>query len=373
MKLVDLNYHCHSDITDPQQVIDLHAPSSGYIDPIRKNVQLVMVKHMAHEGLVRQDEINYHFFKSKNRFWYIPFRTHRFLKKMRPDVIMVHGFVFPLQVMALRRMLGVKPVILVQHQGDKPYRNKIKAWFQRRADKAIDGYLFTAKGNARPWQLAKVIRDENKCFELLSASSPFTNGYRKKGDATLRLSGDPVFLWVARLNANKDPLGILKTFLRFLEVQPRASLYFVYQTTDLLADLESCMKEYPQWQHAVHFIGKKERSDLEEWFNVADFYISGSHSEGSGYALAEAMACGCIPVVTNIPSFLKITNDGQLGLHFEPGNPDSCYDALLKTIHIDRQQMSNAAAEYAKQHLGYQAIADQLFGIASQLINRRAP
>jgi glycosyltransferase involved in cell wall biosynthesis len=370
MKLADLNYHCHTDITDPYEVISLHAFSSGYIDPISRHLELLLIKHMAHEALVREEGVNYHFFKSRNRSWYIPSRTHRFLKKAKPDVILVQGFVFPLQVMALRRALGKNVKILLQHHGERPFKG-IKGWLQRRADKSVSAYLFTAKNNARPWLDAGIISNENKCRELLSASSPFSNISRKNNNSPVQLAGSPTFLWVARLNENKDPLTVVRAFLRFLEQSPGAQLHMIYQTEELLPQLQQLMEHYPQWRSSIHFCGKKERTELEDWYNAADFYISGSHREGSGYALAEAMVCGCIPVVTNIPSFIKMTDDGKMGFIFEPGDADSCYAALLRTTNIDKDQVSDLVATYAMKHLGYEAVASQLLAIAYETVNHK--
>ena len=60
------------------------------------------------------------------------------------------------------------------------------------------------------------------------------------------------------------------------------------------------------------------QSELEKIYNQHQFFILGSHYEGSGYALLEAMACGCIPIVTNIPSYKFMTNNGDCALLFSP-------------------------------------------------------
>ena len=54
-----------------------------------------------------------------------------------------------------------------------------------------------------------------------------------------QVAGDPVFLWAGRLNANKDPLTVVKAFLKFLRFQPTARLYMIYQTTELLPELKA--------------------------------------------------------------------------------------------------------------------------------------
>ena len=59
-------------------------------------------------------------------------------------------------------------------------------------------------------------------------------------------------------------------------------------------------------------------------------FVSGSHSEGSGYALIEAMSAGVVPVVTDIPSFRAIA--GDCGARWPPGDAGAFADALLTRV-----------------------------------------
>ena len=44
---------------------------------------------------------------------------------------------------------------------------------------------------------------------------------------------------------------------------------------------------------------------------AADLFVLGSHREGSGYSLIEALACGLPPVVTDIHAFRTLTGCGR--------------------------------------------------------------
>jgi glycosyltransferase involved in cell wall biosynthesis len=112
----------------------------------------------------------------------------------------------------------------------------------------------------------------------------------------------------------------------------------IYHTDELLAEITRLLpgrtKDCP-----VILIGKKPHLELLFWFNSADYYLSASHYEGSGTALCEAISCGCIPIVTNIPPFKAIL--GKSGLLYEPGNENSLLTALNQTNQLpidDRQQ-----------------------------------
>jgi glycosyltransferase involved in cell wall biosynthesis len=128
------------------------------------------------------------------------------------------------------------------------------------------------------------------------------------------------------------------------------------------------LQENEQLKKAVILKGKVNHCELEASYNAADFFISGSHKEGSGYALIEAMACGCIPVVTNIPSFKKITCGGIYGFLFEPGNPESLLRVLLNLKSINKEEMSASVVNHFNQSLSFKSIADNLFRICERFI-----
>jgi glycosyltransferase involved in cell wall biosynthesis len=367
IKLVELNYHCHTEFNRPEQVVEKHALSSGFIHFITDRVELLLVKHLNYNGHSTIKNIRYAFFKSRNKFWHIPFATHRFIKKEKPDVVLVQGFVFVLQVMALRWVLGKKCIILVQHHGEKPFSG-IKGFFQRKADACINGYLFTALGNAGIWIDKKVISNRKKCFSILSASTQFAAKDKAQCKQITRIKGTVNFIWVGRLNANKDPVTVLKAFEKFIAGYPGVALYMIYQTEELLDVIKKMIAGSATLQTAVHLVGKIEHNKLEAWYNAADFYISGSHSEGSGYALVEAMACGCIPVVSAIPSFKKITRSGEFGILFEPGNAGELYQKLVGTNSLDKENYSRIIQQYSAAQLSYKAVADQIYTLASNMV-----
>jgi glycosyltransferase involved in cell wall biosynthesis len=369
IKLVELNYHCHTEYTTPEQVISKHALSSGFIHFIKDKVKLILVKHLNYEGEARIENIRYRFFKSRNKFRHIPFKTHRFIKNEKPDVVLVQGFVFVLQVMFLRWKLGKDCVIFVQHHGEKPFTG-LKGFLQRKADACIDGYLFTALDNATVWLNKKIISKKEKCFEVLSASTYFGEKDKTVCKARLNMAGENNFLWVGRLNNNKDPISVISAFEKYLDVNKLARLYMIYQTAELIEDIRLLIAGSETLKNGIFLIGKVENRELEYWYNGADFYISGSHSEGSGYALVEAMACGCIPVITAIPSFKKITCDGKYGILFEPGNTEDLYKNLLGLEALDKEKYSRMVRVYAAENLSYKAVADQIYQLSVSLITK---
>jgi len=368
LKLIDLNYHTHCDLSKPEDVLELQKASIGFAAFIKEKLSIELIRHMNYEGEKLIDGIKYVFFKSKNKSWYIPFKTHRYIQKQSPDIVLIQGLIFPLQLITLKIMLPEKTKIIVQHHGEKPYHG-FKKLLQKIADHYIDIYLFTSAENANEWVETKIISSKEKCHELLEASTSFQLKDKLQCKLRLGFTKNENFLWVGRLNIGKDPMTVLNAFEKLIISCPQARLFMIYQTEELLEVIKRKIEENEQLKKAVILRGKVKHFELEVWYNAADFFISGSHKEGSGYALIEAMSCGCIPIVTHIPSFKKITCDGTFGFLFEPANSESLLNILLNLKNIDKENLSEAITDHFYHSLSFQSIADELFSICKRLMN----
>lgn len=366
LKIIELNYHCHPS-GSPAELLALHHAASGFVLDMKARANVVLVKHrfaacqLVHEG------VPCHFFVRRNRFWQIPWATHRFIKKEKPDVVIVQGFVFPLQVMALRMLLGKKPLIIAMHHGERPWTG-IKGWAQRMADQCMTAYTFTDNGNATPWLRTKIIKHANKCVEILGAAPTLQPQDRASSLQLTGMDGRPNFLWVGRLQPVKDPVTVVTAFAQYLTHQPRAKLYMVFQDDALLGTIQALLQNDDRLRQAVHLVGKLDNHTLAHWFSAADYYVSGSHREGSGFALLEAMYCGCIPIVTDIPSFKKITDGGRLGFFYPPGEVDALLQVLLGLDGVDVDGLRAEVLIYAEQHFTHEAIAGEMMRVVEELI-----
>ena len=369
IKLIDLNYHTHSNISEPGKVMELQKASIGFVKFIKEKLTIQLIKHINCEGEEYVDGIKYNFFKSRNKFWHIPFKTHHYIKTQHPDIVLIQGLIFPIQLIALKLKLGKNAKIMVQHHGEKPFTG-IKKLFQQIADRFINGYLFTSLENANEWVENKIISDNQKCYEVLEASTYFQRKDKELCKPQLSFTGSQNFLWVGRLNVGKDPLTILKAFEKYISTHHDAKLFMIYQTDELLPGIKKIIEQNEGLKNSVVLQGIVSYIELETWYSAADFYISGSHKEGSGYALIEAMACGCIPIVTNIPSFKKIINNGAYGFLFERGNEESLLNTLLKLDNIDRGKLSISIVEHFNNSLSFESISDTLYRVCEKLISK---
>ena len=287
------------------------------------------------------------------------------MKFLNPDIVVLQGLHHPVQLVQLRFILNKKTKIIAQHHAEKPFTG-IKKYVQRIADNYVDAYLFASYAMGMDWVNKGNLASPQKIHEVMEVSSLFFPVEKVLAKSKTGVSGYPAFLWVGRINANKDPLNVVRTFLEFNINNPAARLYMIYHTEELLNEIKSLICENGN-KGAIILIGKVPHDELIYWFNSADFIISGSHYEGSGTAVCEAMSCGCVPIVTDIFSFRMITDNGNCGLLYEAGSKDALLCALNQSLTLDIQKKRNRSLAYFNLKLSFEAIAKQIHEIARSL------
>jgi len=365
MKFVFASYVFTKEFNNPEQWlkrIDLYA---GIQSALSTNNEIVSIEQIDYEGNCVQDGVQYQFIRLSKFERIVPLKLHRYILSQKPDVVVIQGLHFPLQVIQFGILNRGKVKIIAQHHAEKPFSG-IKKYVQRVADGFVDAYLFASKPMGLEWVNKGNLSSAQKIYEVMEVSTHFHPINKELARLKTGVSGDSVFLWVGRLNDNKDPLNVVKAFLRFAAVSPGATLYMIYQTDELLNEIRRLMNA-SHYGDKIILVGKVFHDDLHYWFNSADFLISGSHYEGSGTAVCEAMACGCVPVVTNIDSFKMITDNGRCGLLYEVGNENALLNALLKTEASNIEEKRKNCLEYFKSNLSFEAIANRIQEIATGL------
>jgi glycosyltransferase involved in cell wall biosynthesis len=97
-----------------------------------------------------------------------------------------------------------------------------------------------------------------------------------------------------------------------------------------LPQVQQLIASDPALQQRVTLLGRVPHERIEQLMRAADLFVLGSHREGSGYALIEALACGLPPVVTDIPSFRALTAGGTVGALWPCGDAPALTAALQK-------------------------------------------
>jgi glycosyltransferase involved in cell wall biosynthesis len=84
----------------------------------------------------------------------------------------------------------------------------------------------------------------------------------------------------------------------------------------------------------VKFIGFVSDEGLLRWYQKAKVYCQLSIYESFGMALAEAMACECVPVVTNRGALPEVI--GDTGFYVPYGDPKATAEAIKKALNSNK-------------------------------------
>ncbi len=364
-KYVDLLLYSEEKILDIKTLLSKHYNSLGYLNYLPGDFEIKLIQHAGFNIKTKRDKINIEIIKANNNKWALYLKLFLAVKKNPPDVLLLHSFIYAWQIIVFRIIVGNKVKLIVQNHAERPYKG-VRQLLQKYADKFISAYLFVSKEQANSWIEKGIIKNRNKVFEVMEGSTSFMVKNKEGAKKNLGYSYKTLFIWVGRLDSNKDPLTVLKAFAVYVKQNTNAKLMMVYGT----CDLEVLVKTFIEQNHLsshVDVFGKLEHHLLEDYYNAADYFILGSHYEGSGYALCEAMACGCIPIVTNIPSFKSMTNNGDCGFLFSPGNHLELLQILNNLKPEEIEFYKTKVLDKFKNDLSFEAIANRISEIVKQL------
>ena len=343
---------------------------TGLLECLAKEHKVIYITQINANSYRLHHNVHYHFVNFEKRKNLFPLKINLFTKRLNPDVVIIQGMHHPLQMIQLRLLLKKRVKILAQHHAEQPFKG-IRKQLQKTAGHFADGFLFASMGIGMDWVKKGNISSPKKIFEVMEVSSLFYPGDKAEAKLITKVSGKLAFLWVGRLNENKDPLNVVQAFLEFAKIKPGVRLYMIYHTHELLSQLMQILDDDAN-KAAVTLVGQVAHADLFFWYNSCDFILSGSHYEGSGTAVCEAMSCGCIPVVTDISSFRMITDHGNYGLLYPAGNREDLLSALLKTDELDRVAMREKVLSQFRAKLSFDAIAKTIGDVVTALGNDNA-
>jgi len=366
MTIVHLSYARITDFSDPNAWLKRINFFVALVEQMASEAEVKSIHCINYSGIINRNGVEYHFLKRHKFQMWIPLGLHQYVRNLSPNVIIVHGIAFPWQVLWLYWQLGNKVKIVAQHHSEIPLRH-YKGLLQRITDRFIRAYFFPSIDQARPWVEKGQIASLSKVHEIMEVPSVFHIIEKKQAQSRTNVTSDLTYLWVGRLDENKDPLTLLRGFIKFARSNPRVGLYVVYQREELIEEVKKLLLECGEVSEQIFLVGKVAHEDLLYWFNSADFILSTSHYEGMGVAVCEAMSCGCIPILTEIAPFKKMTNNGEFGLHFKAGDHDDLEQVLGKSLLVNLETQRKKTLDYYRENLSREAISGKMLRVVKNL------
>jgi glycosyltransferase involved in cell wall biosynthesis len=84
---------------------------------------------------------------------------------------------------------------------------------------------------------------------------------------------------------------------------PNVKFIFIYRGTPEQENNLKQLIEQVKATESVILVGSVDNFHIAEYYQLADIFISVTSSEGMPVSLTEAMACGAVPVVSDLPVF----------------------------------------------------------------------
>ncbi len=180
--------------------------------------------------------------------------------------------------------------------------------------------------------------------------SLFSPGDQEEARNAIGLNGDPVLLFVGRIQPLKGVELAIKT-LANLKKYPNARLIIVGGSSGP----EGPSTEETIWSlvnelelvDRVIFIPPQAHHDLCMWYRSADVLIMPSRSESFGLVALEAAACGIPVVASDVGGLRTLVDHDQTGFLVEGRSPEDFakYSSMLFEDSIKAAEMAVAAAE----------------------------
>jgi glycosyltransferase involved in cell wall biosynthesis len=305
----------------------------------------------------------------------------RTIRRFKPDVVHYFGLTLTLNLALVELALGRRgPPIVVSYHGGWPPANPLLRRIQGVTLDRASRLLFTARELARPFVEAGFLSaGDSRIAEVMEVSTPFRMQDRAAARAVTGMTGDPVVVWAGRLDPVKDPLTALRGFDRIRAEWAGARLYLYYLTDTLLPELRAFVASRPGLADHVHFRGRVAHDQMEAIFNSSDLLLQASRSvipgrmvEYSGFVPLEAMACGVVPALTDLPSFRAMTDGGRHGLLFPVGDDAGLARKVLGLERGSIPAIGAAVHGHFEHSLSFRALAARLEQVYQGAVAARA-
>ena len=173
MRITHLTYVQLNQHHDPHLWLKKLSFYTGILKAMTAYAQVSSIHCISYDGIVSVEDVDYHFIKAKKWEKWFPVRLNEYAKQLAPDIIIVHGLIFPWQVLMLRSQVGGHVKIIAQHHAERPFddsRKLIQMW----VDRYIDNYLFCSAEFGEEWIRRGLIKNKSKIKEVMEASSTRT-------------------------------------------------------------------------------------------------------------------------------------------------------------------------------------------------------
>jgi glycosyltransferase involved in cell wall biosynthesis len=210
---------------------------------------------------------------------------------------------------------------------------------------------------------------------IISVSDDIFNRIRKFGID----NNNHNVIWVGAQTKEFRPRKIPSAFIERFKIRYAQHLVFsprafhkLYRIDEIIRAIPLVLREYPsavfvfasyrlntdQYERnlrrlvrklkiseSVRFVGSMNRTEMSLMFNCARCFISIPVTDGTPASLHEGMACGCLPIVGDLPTTRKWVSHGKNGYVLKKISPEAIASAIIKTFELSPQRLRRIQRE----------------------------
>jgi glycosyltransferase involved in cell wall biosynthesis len=186
---------------------------------------------------------------------------------------------------------------------------------------------------------------------------------------SLGLDCERLVLYVGRMSAEKNPLGLLDAWGAIdMRAREGALLALVGDGPDW--DQVHARAQTPKLASSVHLAGA--RSDVATWYRAADVYVIPSHLEGLSNTMIEALASGLPVISTRVSGSSILLESPAAGLVVDVGNIEQLAGAMeiLLQDEAARTRLSKNARLAFESRFSLTTFSKKMISLYEELLKR---
>lgn len=124
----------------------------------------------------------------------------------------------------------------------------------------------------------------------------------------------------------------------------------------------------------IHWLGRIQNNDLPTYLRAAQIYIAVPETEGVSASLFEAMACGCFPIVSDLPANRAFINSGKNGFLVPVGDTIAIAQAISDYLE-NPESFSEGIIQnraYIEKYCNLELNMQHFFSRYTHLLNQKA-
>ncbi len=252
----------------------------------------------------------------------------RVLREIAPDVLHAH---FLVEHGFYGALAGFHPYVVTAWGSDvlvEPERDRVSRMIARWTLRRVD--LVTSNNRYMAERIAELGAPSSKIEVVtLGADRYFTERHDASVNVRGRAPGQPRCVLSTRAHEPLYNIGeIIEAYAAVARRQPDARLVVAHGGS-LTQELQRRAREAPGH---VDFAGFVDRAVLRDAMTNAEVFVSVPSSDGTSVALLQAMATGCFPIVSDLPTQRELVEDGVNGFRVPPHRPDVLAERIEQAL-----------------------------------------